>query len=386
MNVLHQDSASSLRPTLLTTGKRARNFSLGASGHAMEAPIERRRSGGDLGRVESITGKEIDLKRQLVARNPNSLYKFGARLGAGHFGEVFSVTGKPSAGPLVQGRVLACKVINTNQADLDQQMVERECGTLMLLQLEQLQHPHLIQIVDSFQFGAQIYLVMPKVSPVAAGQEPDLMGWLMANPADTTEEEGAKIVQHVASAVQYLNQRLGVIHRDLKPENILVGPDGLDHLKVTDFGLSRLGVQPQQHLQGTFAAGTPGYMAPELLDPRKKIRGKIDYGEEPFKVDVFSLGVVLFSALVKYAPFNNNGEVLSAKDPFDPPDWQRLSSQCRNLTRRMMCHDQATRLSIDEVLGDPWLFQTLPPPVAPFAPVASAPAEEADGVEGCKQQ
>ena len=88
----------------------------------MEAPIERRRSGGDLGRVESITGKEIVLKRQLVARNPKTLYKFGVRLGAGHFGEVFSVTAKPSAGPLVQGRVLACKVTRISALRLTKQL------------------------------------------------------------------------------------------------------------------------------------------------------------------------------------------------------------------------------------------------------------------------
>ena len=45
----------------------------------------------------------------------------------------------------------------------------------------------------------------------------------------------------------------------------------------------------------------------------------------------------------------------------------------RLLLCRMMCHEQATRLSIDEVLGDPWLFQTLLPPVVPFDPFDPAP-------------
>jgi serine/threonine protein kinase len=54
---------------------------------------------------------------------------------------------------------------------------------------------------------------------------------------------------------------MGVIYRDLKPENILLGSDG--HIKLTDFGLSKLGVT-QDGLAYSFV-GTPEYLAPEIV-------------------------------------------------------------------------------------------------------------------------
>lgn len=40
-------------------------------------------------------------------------------------------------------------------------------------------------------------------------------------------------------AIEHLHC-MGIMYRDLKPENILLGPDG--HIKLTDFGLSKLGL------------------------------------------------------------------------------------------------------------------------------------------------
>lgn len=88
--------------------------------------------------------------------------------------------------------------------------------------------------------------------------------------------------------------RNGVIFRDLKPENILVADSG--HIKLTDFGLSKEGLQisDQQSSDMTYSiCGTPEYIAPEILT------GEGHSGA----VDWWSLGILFFEMYTGHPPF-----------------------------------------------------------------------------------
>ena len=65
--------------------------------------------------------------------------------------------------------------------------------------------------------------------------------------------------RQLIEGLDYVHQK-GVTHRDLKPENVLLDSEG--HIKLTDFGLSKLGVMGNKNTH-TFC-GTPEYLAPEI--------------------------------------------------------------------------------------------------------------------------
>ena len=90
-------------------------------------------------------------------------------------------------------------------------------------------------------------------------------------------------IAEVSMAIFYLHSE-GVIHRDLKLENIMMTLDG--HVKLFDFGLSKVGVFKGKNLTNTFC-GTPTYMAPELMDRRF-------YDEA---IDLWCLGIITLELL-----------------------------------------------------------------------------------------
>jgi serine/threonine protein kinase len=91
------------------------------------------------------------------------------------------------------------------------------------------------------------------------------------------------------SALKYCHANR-VIHRDIKPENIMLTND--NQIKLIDFGLSKL----CQDLVSSEMVGTGYYMAPELYVSV----GKCTYNE---KVDIWSMGVLLYLLLCGYLPF-----------------------------------------------------------------------------------
>lgn len=107
------------------------------------------------------------------------------------------------------------------------------------------------------------------------------------------EEEAMKYFRQILSAVGYCHS-FNICHRDLKPENILLTKEG--NIKIADFGMAALHQSPEHKLKTS--CGSPHYAAPEL------IRGSNYRGD---KVDIWSIGVILYASLAGKLPFDVEG-------------------------------------------------------------------------------
>jgi tRNA A-37 threonylcarbamoyl transferase component Bud32 len=147
----------------------------------------------------------------------------------------------------------------------------------------QLNHPHILTLIDSGDAEGFLYYVMPYVEGSLRAL---LIREVTLKPAVALE-----IVQEVADALGYAH-RSGLIHRDIKPENILLSEG---HAVVADFGIARaITTAGGDSLTRTgFPVGTLGYMSPEQAAGRADLDGR---------TDIYSLACVFFEAAVGEAP------------------------------------------------------------------------------------
>ena len=152
------------------------------------------------------------------------------------------------------------------------------------------------------------------------------------------------ILEEVAGALTAIHGA-GIVHRDLKPANIF--RDGR-HWKVGDFGIAAASGAATITRTG-MVMGTPEYWAPELA------MADADTGPE---ADVYSLGCVLYQALVGEPPFSGPNPlrlgVQHAQDPVPPlPDDVVASDpELAGLVMRMLAKDPSTRPTVPELMGE----------------------------------
>src|SRR6185436_3379711 len=90
-----------------------------------------------------------------------------------------------------------------------------------------LQHPHILPLLDSGEAAGLLYYVMPYV-------EGESLRERLARESQLPLEEAIRLAGEIAGALEYAHQQ-GIIHRDIKPENILLSRT---HPLVADFGIA----------------------------------------------------------------------------------------------------------------------------------------------------
>ena len=174
---------------------------------------------------------------------------------------------------------------------------------------------------------------------------------LLEKRGKLTESEAKKFFFQILSAIDYSHNH-GVAHRDIKPENILL--DEFKNVKLGDFGLSG------RMIDGEFmktSCGSANYAAPEIVSGLKYA------GTE---VDIWSLGVLLYTLLAGSLPFDEASmPLLIAKIKearYRLP--YHFSHNAADLIKRMIVVNPQMRISISDMFKHPWISETYPlPPI-----------------------
>ncbi|KAL5720840.1 non-specific serine/threonine protein kinase [Ranunculus cassubicifolius] len=254
-------------------------------------------------------------------------YEVGRLLGCGAFAKVYH------ARNIETGQSVAIKCISKQKIMKGGLMahVKREISIM-----RRLNHPHIVKLFEVLATKTKIYCVMEFVKG----------GELFAKVAKARfgEDLSRRYFQQLISAVGYCHAH-GVFHRDLKPENLLVDENG--DLKVSDFGLSAVSSQIRNDGLLHTLCGTPAYVAPEIL---------LKKGYDGAKVDIWSCGVILFVLNAGYLPFNDPNLMVMYrkiyKGEYRVPKW--TSPELKRLFSRLLDTNPETRITIDEILRDPW--------------------------------
>ncbi|XP_032901815.1 calcium/calmodulin-dependent protein kinase kinase 1 isoform X2 [Amblyraja radiata] len=207
--------------------------------------------------------------------------------------------------------------------------------------LKKLDHPNIVKLMEVLDDPTEdnLHMVFELMSK----------GPVMEVPSDNpfSEKQAHFYFRDIILGIEYLHYQK-IIHRDIKPSNLLLGDNG--HIKIADFGVSNQFEGNDALLSST--AGTPAFMAPEMLsEARKSFHGKA--------LDVWAIGVTLYCLVYGKCPFMDDFILtLHTKirnRPVEFPERPELSEELKNLLLQMLDKNPDTRTTIPLIKDHLWV-------------------------------
>jgi serine/threonine protein kinase len=248
-------------------------------------------------------------------------YQIDKTLGSGTFGKV------KLGYHIKSNEKVAIKIIDKRNLKLQDDIlrVNREVKIL-----KEINHPNIIKVIDISDKKNSCHIVME----YAEGGE---LFHYITSKKRLTETEASLFFYQIVNAIEYLHDKK-IVHRDLKPENILFKDEEKKIVKLIDFGLSR-----EFGLRGVMTpCGSPCYAAPEVIKNKA-----LDYS----KVDIWSLGIILFAMTCGYLPFDDTDpqvllkKIISGKVEY--PTF--ISFIAKDLIKKILVIFPKDRLSIEGI-------------------------------------
>jgi len=162
-------------------------------------------------------------------------------------------------------------------------------------------------------------------------------------PENLTLAQALSFGLDIARGVQYLHSQR-ILHLDLKSPNVLCAP--VWTAKLCDFGLAKIRGESQTNVNSTLQGVSPVWAPPEMFDDAA--------GGLTEKVDVYSIGVILFELLTKRVPFSEvsaamlPGAKMAGKLPVIP---ESVPAECAELIKLCCASLPRTRPSMSGVVA-----------------------------------
>eukprot|EP00934_Nitzschia_sp_Nitz4_P002244 Nitzschia sp. Nitz4//scaffold89_size161592//6593//10007//NITZ4_002359-RA/size161592-snap-gene-0.130-mRNA-1//1//CDS//3329559559//2244//frame0 len=263
----------------------------------------------------------------------DDVYKRGRKLGLGAFAVVFIGTHRPT-----NAEYAVKQIDRSTMVWGDRDALKDEIANLKLAR----EGPNIVQLYEVYEEKAFCYLVMELM------QGGELLEVIIEKKT-FTEKEARNSTRCVLSALAYMHDKK-VAHRDIKPENLLLSVHkDLNSIKLADFSFAKY---VKKKNSCTTLCGTPGYLAPEMLEK---------YPAYDVKCDVWSVGCLLFLLLGGYLPFDDDDDDVvfdqtrDGQFEFRPEFWNSVSTGAKELVARMLTVNARKRISAGKALQSNWI-------------------------------
>jgi serine/threonine-protein kinase len=261
-------------------------------------------------------------------------YELLHRLGAGGMADVWAAVRRGGFG---FHQFFAIKMI---RADFARRPGFREMFLSEARLASKIRHTNVVQVLDLGEDLDTVYQAMPLVDgdsvAVLVRQLQVLERRLPISAALRMIVDAARGLHAAHEATDASNSPLSIVHLDVSPQNILVGVDGV--AKVSDFGIARALAEADADHDTREISGKLAYVAPEQLEGKPLDR----------RVDVFSLGVVLYELLLGKRLFANNLLPRGGLPPL-PPD---VPADIAAVARKALATNCRERTPTTEALAD----------------------------------
>eukprot|EP01139_Manchomonas_bermudensis_P011113 Amastigsp_a342112_80.p1 type:complete len:532 gc:universal Amastigsp_a342112_80:1657-62(-) len=270
-------------------------------------------------------------------RFPNiNRYKRDRVLGKGNFGKVCLAHSPSGSEYAIKEMVVRDKMRSQTDRAIWEVRLASQVGR---------GHPFIVSYKEATVHNGVVYIVMEFAT---GGNLKSLISQYSSSSGALPESLVRKYFLQLALALKTVHDSF-IIHRDLKTENVFLDSEG--NVKLGDFGLART----VHHSQLAYtSAGTPGYIAPEILMGHPY----------DFKADVWSLGCIVYemcAGVLPYHPSHRAGIVYQQHAPLS----SHYSAELGALVNRMLdkvCH---TRPSIAQLLDSAYLRSALVTDLSP---------------------
>ncbi|CDU20903.1 CAMK protein kinase [Plasmodium yoelii 17X] len=260
-----------------------------------------------------------------------NVYVLNKKIGKGSFSNVYIGTN------ILYGNRVVVKEVDKSKVKESNVYTEIEV-------LRKIMHKYIIKLISAYEQEGYVYLVLEYLK----GGE---LFEYINNNGPYSEQLAKKAMKRVLIALEALHSN-GVVHRDLKMENLMLeNVNDPSSLKIIDFGLASFLNSPSMSMR----CGSPGYVAPEILR----------YSSYGTKVDIFSLGVILYNILCGYPPFRgNNVKEIFKKNmrchiSFNTKHWLTKSENVKEIILWMCSKNPDDRCTAIQALGHPWFLPKL---------------------------
>lgn len=222
-----------------------------------------------------------------------------------------------------------------------------------------LKHKHVCQYKHYFEDRNNCYILLELCHNQSLNE-------MIKRRKRLTEPEAAYFMRQLLEATRYMHDQ-NVIHRDLKLGNLFLDKDM--NIKVGDLGLATR-VEDKDEKRKTIC-GTPNYIAPEIIQGDKAKRG------HSFEVDVWSMGVILYTVLIGKPPYEAKDvkatyqRILNNEYSF--PRNIEVSNSAKNLIMSMLQSKPSDRPTLDQIELHPFLTETHIPSLLPTSVLSVAP-------------